>query len=156
MSPVTLTLSREETNRRFLQAFERDSQGRFISFGSSELLLEALTHRRWQLLKLMTGSGPMSTVRPELFAWASGANRQRICYNLGQQGKMEETIMETIEAIFDGEILRPENPLTLEPNTRVRITVETLEPTTRESRSFLETARSLNLDGQPDWAENIR
>jgi hypothetical protein len=69
---------------------------------------------------------------------------------------LEETIVETIEAIFDGEILRPENPLTLEPNTRVRITVETLEPTTRESRSFLETARSLNLDGQPDWAENIR
>ena len=64
-------------------------------------------------------------------------------------------MVETIEAIFDGKVLRPENPLTLEPNTRVRVTVETLEPDTRESTSFLETAQSLNLDGPRDWAENI-
>jgi len=64
-------------------------------------------------------------------------------------------VVETIEAIFDGKVLRPENTLALEPNTRVRITVETLESTSRESTSFLDTARSLNLDGPPDWAANI-
>ena len=64
-------------------------------------------------------------------------------------------MVETIEAIYDGEVLRPEDPLILEPNTRVRITVETLEPATRESTSFLDMAQSLNLDGPPDWAENI-
>ena len=64
-------------------------------------------------------------------------------------------MIETIEAIFDGEALRPENPLSLEPDTRVRVTVETLEPAARESTSFLDTAQSLNLDGPPDWAENI-
>jgi predicted DNA-binding antitoxin AbrB/MazE fold protein len=64
-------------------------------------------------------------------------------------------MVETIEAIYDGKVLRPENPLTLEPNTRVRVTVEILEPATHESASFLDTAQSLNLDGPPDWAENI-
>jgi hypothetical protein len=65
-------------------------------------------------------------------------------------------MVETIEAIFDGKVLRPENPLTLEPNTRVRVTIETMEPTSSKSTSFLDTAQSLNLDGPPDWAENIR
>jgi len=64
-------------------------------------------------------------------------------------------MVRTIEAIFDGEVLRPENPLALEPNTRVRITIETVEPSPRKAKSFLDTARSLNVDGPPDWALNI-
>jgi len=35
-------------------------------------------------------------------------------------GKMSQTI----EALFDGEILRPDESLNLRPNTRVRITIE--------------------------------
>ena len=68
---------------------------------------------------------------------------------------LEKKMVRTIEAVFDGEVLRPENPLALEPNTRVRITIETVEPSTEKVRSFLDTARSLNLDGPPDWAMNI-
>ena len=64
-------------------------------------------------------------------------------------------MVKTIEAVFDGKVLRPEDPLALEPNTRVRITIETVEPSTSEVASFLDTARSLNLDGPPDWAVNI-
>ena len=64
-------------------------------------------------------------------------------------------MVKTIEAVYDGKVLRPEGPLTLEPNTRVRITFETVEPTTDEAASFLDTARSLNLDGPPDWATNL-
>jgi hypothetical protein len=64
-------------------------------------------------------------------------------------------MVDTIEAIYDGEALRPENPLTLEPNTRVRVTVETLQPHVGGSTSFLDTAQSLNLDGPPDWALSI-
>ncbi len=64
-------------------------------------------------------------------------------------------MVRTIEAVFDGEVLRPENPLALEPNTRVRITIETVEPHTKEAISFLDVALSLNLEGPPDWAENI-
>ena len=60
----------------------------------------------------------------------------------------------TLEALFDGEVLRPDEPLELEPNTRVRITIEA---TTAEGKrgSFLRTARSLNLEGPPDWSERI-
>ena len=61
----------------------------------------------------------------------------------------------TIEAIFDGKVLRPEDALTLEPNTRVRITIEPVEPTAKGTVSFLDTAISLKLDGPPDWAVNI-
>ncbi len=64
-------------------------------------------------------------------------------------------MVRTIEAVFDGEVLRPENPLALEPNTRVRITIETVESRTEEATSFLDVALSLNLEGPPDWAENI-
>lgn len=61
----------------------------------------------------------------------------------------------TIEAVFDGKVFRPKDALTLEPNTRVRITIEPVEPTTKGAISFLDTAISLNLDGPPDWAVNI-
>ena len=61
---------------------------------------------------------------------------------------------ETIEALFDGTVLRPAKPLALEPNTRVWIVIETTPPTSTP-RSFLRTARSLNLDGPEDWSANL-
>lgn len=61
----------------------------------------------------------------------------------------------TVEAIFDGEVLRPEEPLELEPNTRVTITVEEQRAPESKRRSFLRTARSLNLDGPSDWSDRI-
>jgi predicted DNA-binding antitoxin AbrB/MazE fold protein len=64
-------------------------------------------------------------------------------------------MVKTIEAVFDGKVFCPASPFTLEPNTRVRITVETVEPTTDQVASFLRTARNLELDGPPDWAVNI-
>jgi len=59
---------------------------------------------------------------------------------------------QTMEAIFDGEVLRPEEPIELEPNTRVRIIIETVKQPEASTRSFLRTARSLNLEGPPDWS----
>jgi predicted transcriptional regulator len=57
----TLVLSsREGTNRRFLRAFEGESQGTFISFESPALLFKVLTGKRWDLLNMMTGAGPMT------------------------------------------------------------------------------------------------
>ena len=64
-------------------------------------------------------------------------------------------MIKTIEAVFDGKVLRPKDALTLEPNTRVRITIEPIEQTTKDAVSFLDTALSLKLDGPPDWAVNI-
>lgn len=61
MSTVTLVISsREDANRRFVRAFEGESQGNFISFESPQLLFKVLTGKRWELLKMMTGAGPMS------------------------------------------------------------------------------------------------
>lgn len=64
-------------------------------------------------------------------------------------------MIKTIEAIYDGAVLRPTEPLPLEPNTPVRITIETVEANAEELASFLDVAASLKLDGPPDWAENL-
>jgi predicted transcriptional regulator len=52
--------SREETNRRFLEALEGRPQGEIISFESPALLFKVLTQKRWELLSAMTGVGPLS------------------------------------------------------------------------------------------------
>ena len=62
---------------------------------------------------------------------------------------------QTIDAIFDGKVLRPTEPLALAPNTRVRITIEPPTPAEATRPSFLRTARALNLEGPPDWSENL-
>jgi hypothetical protein len=61
----------------------------------------------------------------------------------------------TVEALFDGVVFRPAEPLMLEPNTRVWLVVETAPPAAEIVTSFLRTARSLNLDGPSDWSVNL-
>ena len=62
---------------------------------------------------------------------------------------------QTVEAVYDGAVLRPETALGLEPNTRVRLTVEILPLTETGPSSFLRTARSLDLHGPADWSANL-
>ena len=62
---------------------------------------------------------------------------------------------QTVEAVYDGAVLRPETALALEPNTRVRLTVEVLPPSEAARPSFLRTARSLDLRGPADWSANL-
>jgi hypothetical protein len=64
-------------------------------------------------------------------------------------------MIETTDAIYDGVVLRPDKPLELAPNTRVRLTVEALPPTDSKQLSFLRTARSLGLSGPADWSANL-
>jgi hypothetical protein len=64
-------------------------------------------------------------------------------------------MLRTTDALFDGKVLRPDDALGLAPNTRVRLTIETVESSAPGSQSFLNTARSLNLDGPPDWADRL-
>jgi len=59
----------------------------------------------------------------------------------------------TIEAIFDGNAFLPVTPVSIKPNTRVRISVDAQDE--QAPMSFLDTARSLKLDGPPDWAERL-
>lgn len=72
----------------------------------------------------------------------------------------------TLHATFDGEVFRPEGPPSLEPNTRVRMIVETVpgaeEPEeeavqgkTGEPYSFFHAAREAGLDGPADWSERL-
>ena len=69
-----------------------------------------------------------------------------------RQGNLVTT---TIEAVFDGTVLRPKEPLPLEANTRVRLTVEVLQEAPVSASSFLATARSLELQGPPDWSARV-
>ena len=64
-------------------------------------------------------------------------------------------MVQILEAVFDGTVLRPDEPIELEPNTRVRLVLETMPQATQEPASFLRTARSLQLDGPPDWSNNL-
>ena len=64
-------------------------------------------------------------------------------------------MVQTLEAVFDGEVLRPDEPLAIEPNTRVRLVIETVSEIKSKPASFLRTARSLNLEGPADWSTNL-
>jgi predicted transcriptional regulator len=52
--------SLDETKARMLRAFQGDDQGALISFASVELLWKIITPKRWEILRAMTGTGPLS------------------------------------------------------------------------------------------------
>jgi predicted transcriptional regulator len=61
MNTVTLGVaSRETVTKRFLAAFENKQQGSYITFESPEMLFQTLTQLRWNLIKTITGAGPLS------------------------------------------------------------------------------------------------
>ena len=60
-----------------------------------------------------------------------------------------------LEAVFDGKAIQPDEPISLEPNTRVRVIIETIAEAEEKPASFLRAARSLKLDGPADWSKNI-
>jgi len=61
MRTVTMEVSsRETTNRRFLKAFDGEPQGDIISFETPALLFKTLSGRRWEVLNIMTGAGPLT------------------------------------------------------------------------------------------------
>src|SRR5437016_7867696 len=61
MKTVTLEVaSRDEVTRRTLDAFRGKKQRARISFETPELLWKVLTAKRWELIKVMAGQGPMT------------------------------------------------------------------------------------------------
>ena len=52
--------SRATINTRALRAFRGESQGAFIRFQVPALLFKLLSGKRWELLKIMAGSVPMT------------------------------------------------------------------------------------------------
>lgn len=61
----------------------------------------------------------------------------------------------TLNAIYDGKVFKPEKPLDLKPNIRVRITIDTSDREIVNRGSFLQTARSLKLKGPSDWSSHL-
>ena len=60
---ITVTIgvaARGEAKARMRRAFQGKAQGAFISFASAELLWKVIAPKRWQLLRAMTGAGPIS------------------------------------------------------------------------------------------------
>jgi len=57
--------------------------------------------------------------------------------------------------VFDGKVFHPVESIDLPANIRVQLTIETLPPEAEETVSFLQTARSLNLEGPSDLSETF-
>jgi predicted transcriptional regulator len=61
MTTVTLGVaSRDAVTARFLAAMSGQEQGAFISFESPELLFQTMTQLRWNIIKAITGAGPLA------------------------------------------------------------------------------------------------
>ncbi len=61
MKTVTLDVAdRAAVRRRTIEAFKGRRQAARISFEKPELLFRVLTAKRWELLRMMAGAGPMS------------------------------------------------------------------------------------------------
>ena len=65
--------------------------------------------------------------------------------------------METTTATYDGEVLRPDKKLHLNPGDRVRVTVELEEEEGEEVRPYawLQTLKNAQLEGPPDASERV-
>jgi hypothetical protein len=59
----------------------------------------------------------------------------------------------TLDATFDGTALQFNETLDIEPNTLVRVTIETVD--TPSPSDFLAVCLAANLDGPSDWSENL-
>jgi predicted transcriptional regulator len=61
VTTVTIGVASEtEVRERTLRAFRGQAQGAQISFPSVEMLWKIITPKRWDLLRLMTGTGPLA------------------------------------------------------------------------------------------------
>jgi hypothetical protein len=71
--------------------------------------------------------------------------------------------MTSVNATFDGEVVRTDEPLPLPPNARVTVSFEAADeeqpPETAKEQSepysFLKAVRAANIQGPPDWSERV-
>lgn len=58
---VTIGISSsDEARARASRAFSGEAQGAFISFETVDLLWKVITPKRWEILRLMAGAGPLA------------------------------------------------------------------------------------------------
>lgn len=59
----------------------------------------------------------------------------------------------TLTAVFDGDVLRPDSPLNLEPNTRYVITIQSVEqPVAQENAWDVLEAMTGTVEAPSDWS----
>src|SRR5437763_10110045 len=116
---------------------------------ASALTASALLPRAKMLCASLASTSRMFSVTHAMFC----ASDESSLFGYSQNRRCQ--MSQTLEATFDGEVLRPDEPIELEPNTRVRITIEPTSEAADESKSFLDTALSLKLEGPSDWSERL-
>ncbi|MBL8113448.1 MAG: hypothetical protein JNK60_11215 [Acidobacteria bacterium] len=62
---------------------------------------------------------------------------------------------ETVSGTYDGTVIKLDAPMNIDPNTRVRVTVEPVSSVPSRVPGFLETALRNQVVGPRDWATNI-
>jgi predicted transcriptional regulator len=61
MKTLTLQVAKlDEVKRRVRDTFKGKKQGSRISFATPELLFRLLTAKRWELIRALTGAGPVT------------------------------------------------------------------------------------------------
>jgi predicted transcriptional regulator len=61
MKTVTLQVAKlDDVKRRARDAIKGKKQGSYISFATPELLFRLLTAKRWELIRVLTGAGPVT------------------------------------------------------------------------------------------------
>lgn len=63
----------------------------------------------------------------------------------------------TFYAMFDGEVLRPGEPLPVKPGARLKVTIDELSTKEKDGRpySFIHALLSFDLKGPPDLSTNL-
>ena len=64
-------------------------------------------------------------------------------------------MLKTKHTTNDGKVSRPEESVDPEPDTCTRLTIEIIKPAKAKTGSFLQTARSLKLEGPCEWSTNL-
>lgn len=62
---------------------------------------------------------------------------------------------QTIDATYDGQVFRPNQPIDLEANTQVKILIDKEITSKKEKLSFLQISESMSFDGPRDLSANI-
>ena len=61
LTTVTIGISSmEDAKTRMLRAFQGEIHGALISFATAELLWKVITPKRWDVLRALTGAGPIA------------------------------------------------------------------------------------------------
>ncbi|MGF6776033.1 transcriptional regulator [Paraburkholderia sp. GAS334] len=102
MSTVTLGVdSHAAFSGRSIAAMKGKAQGAYITFASADILFQTLTQRRWNVLRIMTGAGPLSLRELARRAGCDARTAQRDVEVLLNAGVLERNAEGTVQFPYD-------------------------------------------------------